>query len=211
MIKRFNLLERIQHIILLISVIMLMVTGLSLLFYNSWPGKYLIFLEGGPQNRGRLHHIFAIILISLFIFHVFYVTFSRKGHYEIFKLRFTKKDFKYFIINIKFNLGLIKEKPSKNRYDLAKKIHYWLVVSGCIIMILTGTIILLKVWGLGMIFPKWIWDITIIIHSNQAIMIFLVLFLWHIYDILFKRGIFRWIRSAYPEKANKEMIGLEHE
>jgi cytochrome b subunit of formate dehydrogenase len=166
---------------------MLMLTGLSLLFYDSWPGKYLIILEGGSHNRGLLHHIFAIVLIATCIFHVFYITFSRKGHYEIFNLRFTKKDHKNFILNIKYNFGFNKQKPD-GIFNTSRKIHYWLVVSGCIIMIMTGTILLLKVFGFGMIFPKWIWDITITLHSNQAIMIFLVLFLWHIYNVLMARG-----------------------
>ncbi len=220
MINRFNLIERIQHIILLVSVIMLMLTGLSLLYYDTWIGKYLMILEGGLHNRGNLHHIFAIILIATCIFHAFYVTFSDKGHKEIFYLKFTKKDFINYILKIKYNFGLSNQKPYNGRYDTSRKIHYWMVVSGCIIMIITGLILLLKVWGLGMIFPKWIWDITIVMHSNQAIMILLILFLWHIYDVLLARGVFLGLtfgkdwsgkkKTEYPEENNEQLPDIEN-
>ena len=56
-IVRFNLIERIQHIVLFVSLIMLLLTGLSLAYYDSWFGKFMISLEGGLEGRGRLHNV----------------------------------------------------------------------------------------------------------------------------------------------------------
>ncbi|MCX8011523.1 MAG: hypothetical protein N3A61_10245, partial [Ignavibacteria bacterium] len=56
LIERFNLIERIQHIVLFVTLIMLLITGLSLTFYDSWLGRFMIELEGGLKGRGRLHN-----------------------------------------------------------------------------------------------------------------------------------------------------------
>ena len=93
-IVRFNIIERIQHIVLFVTLIMLLITGLSLSFYDSWFGRFMIGLEGGLEGRGKLHNLFAFILIGLCVFHSLYATFSDKGHKEISYIKFRKKDFK---------------------------------------------------------------------------------------------------------------------
>ncbi len=214
-ILRFNLIERIQHIILFITLIVLLITGLSLAFYDSSFGKFIIDLEGGLQNRGTIHIIFAFILIALCIFHFFYFTFSDKGHKEISEIKYRKKDFKDFIISFKYNFRISKQKPVFARYNLAQKFQYWGVVLGSIIMIITGVILLLKVWQIGMIVPKWLWDITNLIHSYEGLLIFLVLFIWHIYDVHLSPDVFPmnsiWLTGKMSKEDLKEKHPLEYE
>jgi len=209
-IVRFNLIERIQHIVLFVSLIMLLLTGLSLAYYDSWFGKFMINLEGGLQGRGRLHNFFAFVLIVLGIFHAFYVTFSDKGHKEIFHLKYRKGDLKKFALSFKYNFGLSKEKPTFGRYNLAQKFQYWGVIIGCAIMIVTGIVLLLKVWDIAMIFPKWLWDITNVVHSYEGMLIFLVLFVWHIYDVHLSPGVFPMSKIWLTGKISREELKKEH-
>jgi len=214
-ITRFNLTERIQHIILFVTLIMLLITGLSLTYYDSWLGRFMIELEGGLDGRGKLHNLFAFILIGLCIFHSFYVTFSDKGHKEISYIKFRKKDFKDIILSFRYNFGMSKEKPRFGRYNLAQKFQYWAVVLGCSVMIITGIILLLKFWGIGMIVPKWLWDITNLIHSYEGMLIFLVLFVWHIYDVHLSPGEFPmskiWLTGVISKSKLKEEHPEEYE
>jgi formate dehydrogenase gamma subunit len=207
---RFNLVERIQHIILFVTLIMLMLTGLSLTFYDSWLGKFMIDLEGGLEARGSLHNIFAIILMGLGIFHAFYITFSDKGHSEISHIKYRKKDLKDIILSFKYNFGLSKAKPQFGRYNLAQKLQYWGVVFGCAVMIATGLVLLFKVWGIAMIVPKWLWDITNLIHSYEGMLIFLVLFVWHIYDVHLSPGVFPMSMVWLTGKISKKELKEEH-
>lgn len=209
-IVRFNLIERIQHIILFITLIMLLITGLSLTFYDSWLGKFVIGLEGGLEGRGRLHNLFAFILIGLAVFHAFYITFSDKGHREISYLKYRKKDFKDFILSFKYNFGITKQKPQFGRYNLAQKFQYWGVVLGSSLMIVTGIVLLLKVWAVAMIVPKWLWDITIIIHSYEGLLIFFVLFVWHMYDVHLSPGVFPMSKIWLSGKISKTELMDEH-
>lgn len=209
-VVRFNLIERIQHIILFVSLIMLLITGLSLTYHDSWIGRLVLGLEGGLEGRGMLHNIFAFILLALCIFHVFYVTFSDKGHDEISHLKFRRKDFRKFISSLKFSTGLSNEKPRDGRYSFSQKFQYWGVVLGCAVMIVTGLILLLKVWGVAMIVPKWMWDITNIVHSNEGILIFIVLFVWHIYDVHLSPKIFPMNKVWFTGRISKEELRNEH-
>jgi len=209
-IVRFNLIERIQHIALFVTLIMLLLTGLSLTYHNSWLGRFMIQLEGGLEGRGRLHNLFAFVLIGLGAFHAFYVTFSDKGQREISHLKYRKKDFKDLILSFKYNFGISKERPGFGRYNLAQKFQYWGVILGCAVMIITGIILLLKVWDIAMIVPKWLWDITNLVHSYEGMLIFLVLFVWHIYDVHLSPGVFPMSKIWLTGKISKKQLKDEH-
>ena len=209
-IVRFNLIERIQHIILFVTLIMLLLTGLSLTYYNSGFGKFMIELEGGLQGRGNLHNFFAFVLMVLAVFHAFYITFSSKGQNEIAKIKYRKSDFKDMFQSFKYNFGIVKTGPEYGRYNLSQKFQYWGVVAGSAIMIVTGLILLLKVWNIAMIVPKWLWDITILVHSFEGMMIFLVLFLWHIYDVHLSPGVFPMSKIWLTGKISRKELKEEH-
>ncbi len=207
---RFNLIERIQHIILFVALIMLLLTGLSLSYYDSWFGRFMIDIEGGLESRGNLHYFFAFVLMALGVFHAFYVTFSDKGQSEIAHMKYTKKDFRNMLISFRYNFGMGKATPYYGRYNLSQKFQYWGVIFGSVIMITTGIILLLKVWKIAMLFPKWLWDITNLVHSFEGMMIFLVLFLWHIYDVHLSPGVFPMSRVWLTGKISEEELKKEH-
>lgn len=207
---RFSVAKRIAHVILFITLIMLMISGLSLSFYNSGFGRFIIGLEGGYENRGLLHIIFAVLLIIISVYHVLYLIFSEKGQQEISNLKYRKQDFKNFVIGLKYNFGVSKEKPKFGKYNLSQKFQYWGVIFGSLLMILTGMVLLLKVKGVGMIVPKWLWDITNIVHSNEGLLIFLVLFVWHIYDVHLSPGVFPMSKVWLNGKMSKEDLKKDH-
>jgi formate dehydrogenase subunit gamma len=207
---RFSLAERIAHIILFITLIMLMISGLSLSYYNSGFGRFIIGLEGGYSNRGLLHIVFAVLLMVISVYHILYLIFSEKGQQEICKIKYRAQDFKNFIISLKYNFGISKEKPQFGKYNLSQKFQYWGVIFGSLLMILTGMVLLLKVKGVGMIVPKWLWDITNIIHSNEGLLIFLVLFVWHIYDVHLSPSVFPMSKVWLNGKMSKEDLKKDH-
>ena len=51
---------------------------------------------------------------------------------------------------------------------------------------------------------KWLWDITNVIHSNEGLLIFLVLFVWHIYDVHLSPGVFPMSKVWLNGKMSKE-------
>ena len=77
-------------------------------------------------------------------------------------------------------------------------------------MITSGIILLLKVWQIAMVVPKWLWDITNLVHSFEGMMIFLVLFLWHIYDVHLSPGVFPMSKIWLNGKISKDELKQEH-
>jgi cytochrome b subunit of formate dehydrogenase len=214
-IIRFTKFELIQHLLLFITLLMLSLTGLSLKYYDSAIGNFFIDLEGGFKNRGKIHTIFSIVLILLGIIHAFYVTFSDRGQEQIRLLKFRLKDFKDFFLSLRNSFGMSKEKPKFEKYSFSQKFQYWGVIVGCFFMILTGVILFLKKIEVGMLLPKWLWDITFIIHGAEGLIIFIVLLVWHLYNVHINPEYFpmqkTWLTGKISEKELEEKYPLEYE
>ena len=78
---RFSLNQRIQHLILAVSVVLLVLTGMPLKFSDASWAPYLYALFGGIKYAPIIHKTFGAILMVLFFYHVFsvqyfYITFS---------------------------------------------------------------------------------------------------------------------------------------
>ncbi|MDO8472571.1 MAG: DUF4405 domain-containing protein, partial [Dehalococcoidia bacterium] len=61
---RFGVLSRLEHLALMVSFIMLSVTGLAEKFYQTSAGSWLIAHLGGLDQTRNLHHIFAYVMIA---------------------------------------------------------------------------------------------------------------------------------------------------
>src|SRR5512139_423606 len=69
-VRRFAVLERIEHIILLLSFTLLAVTGLPQKFATAPLSQLIIDLFGGIESIRLVHRTSAIILMILSIYHV---------------------------------------------------------------------------------------------------------------------------------------------
>lgn len=210
---RFSLHQRIQHIILLSSMIILALTGLTLKFHENTVAQFIIKIEGGIAARGIIHRIAAVVLMLLSTYHIINILFTQKGHSEFLALRPQFKDFSDFYKTIKFNLGISNEKAEFDRFDFRQKIQYWGVLIGSLIMIITGFILWFETQSMA-IMPKWIIDVTGIIHSYQGFLIFLILFLWHMYNVHLNPNVFpmnkTWLTGRISTRDLKENHLLEY-
>jgi formate dehydrogenase subunit gamma len=212
---RFTKFELIQHILLFLTLIILSLSGLSLKYHDSFLGKFFIDLEGGFEKRGQIHTIFSFLLIFLGILHAFYVTFSNNGQEQLRAMKFRIKDFSDFILSMRAGFGLSIEKPQFEKFSFSQKFQYWGVIVGCFFMILTGLVLFMKKIEMGMLLPKWLWDITFMIHGSEGLIIFLVLFIWHIYNVHLSPDYFpmqkSWIDGKISEEELKEKYPLEYD
>lgn len=234
-IERMNLAERVQHLVLMVSFIILIITGFPVLFFE-WRFWQAVFAS--PVSfylRGLLHRISAVMLIGLSIFHIFYVIFSRDGR-EFFKAMIPKwKDVRDAFETFMHYLGftrylksrgilteffernpywLFNELPKYDRYDFRQKFEYWAVVWGSFVMILTGS----AMWFVEItisIFPLWVYDVCRIIHSYEAILAFLAIIIWHMYNVHLNPESFPmskiWLTGKITIKELRERHPLEYE
>ena len=213
-IERFDLNERVQHVILLLALIILSLTGLALKFHDSWFGAGMINLEGGIQARGVIHRIFAVVLIALVLYHAYFVVATERGHREFMRLKLAWKDLKDFFQVVRFNLKLSDRYPDFDRFNYLEKFQYFGVIFASAIMIVTGFVLWFENQSMAVL-PKWVIDVTHVLHSYEGTLLFIILFVWHLYNVHLNPTVFpmdmTWLTGKISLRDLKKRHPLEYE
>jgi formate dehydrogenase subunit gamma len=213
-VLRFTLNERIQHFVLMVFVLVLMITGLSLRFAETGFGRTIIDLEGGMASRGFIHRVASVGVLVLWFYHALYVTFTDRGHAQLMAMCLRVQDFKDMVCSIKFRLGMVSDGPRFGQFDFRQKLQYWAVALGVVSMTLTGIILWFESESMA-VMPKWVIDLTQIVHSGEGLLIFVVLFIWHLYDAHLRPGVFpmdwTWLTGKLTVEELKARHPLEYD
>lgn len=183
--RRFDRGQRIGHMILAISFIILAASGFALRYPESWWARNIFIGETGLAMRGLVHRISAVILVGVCAVSFVHLVVTGRGRAELRFLRVTWQDFKDGITNVGHALGITPAKPSFDRYSYMEKVEYWGMLWGTIIMIVTG----LCMWFVNIflgVFPKIALDIVALVHLYEAWLAVLTIVVWHIYHVMFE-------------------------
>lgn len=212
--ERFSLNRRIQHIVLMFSFTLLVITGLPVRYSNSPVSAMIIKMLGGFTARAVLHRVGAVMLIALAIYHVVHTALSREGRYEFRALLPRWKDFTDLFQMLKFFFMFAQSKPKFDRYNYIEKFEYFAVGWGTVVMILTGLILWFEERSIVFL-PLWAIDIARVVHSWEALLAFLTILIWHMYHVHLKPGHFPmdrvWIDGKISEEDMKRNHPLEYE
>jgi formate dehydrogenase subunit gamma len=206
---RMSLLFRMQHLLLTVLLMVLAVTGFSLMYHENSLAQWIIRLEGGIHNRGIVHRVAAVLLMSSLVYHIFYMLFSREGKLELRQFFLTKRDFDDVLLSLRYNLGTAKEYPRFGRYGYKEKFQYWGTSAGIVLISLTGIMLWAEEFSM-IFFPKFILDLALIIHGYQGLMGFVLLFLWHLYNVHLHPSVFPMNPSWITGKVSAEWLRREH-
>jgi len=207
-IRRMDRDELWQHILLMMSFIVLVISGFALRFGDLWLTRFLFGWDHGFEVRGIIHRIAAVVLILTTAWHTFYL-FSNKGR-RFFKDMFPNlNDLKDLIQKILFNLGFIKTQPQFKRFSYVEKAEYWALIWGNAVMIITGLFLWFDNY-LIRIFPKGVFEVSLVIHFYEAILATLAIIVWHLYFTIFNPGVYPMNPSWLTGKMPKEMYAHEH-
>ena len=181
---RLTLLERVQHIVLMTSFTVLIITGIPLLF----PKLPMVHAFGGVfPIRTFVHRFAGATLAALAAFHVLYVLFSPEGRRDFGRMAPRWQDVKDFVHFLKFQLGRVNEPPPFGKFDPFEKIEYFAVVWGSAVMVATGFMLWFFEDTLR-IFPFWVYQLVLMVHGYEALLAFLAIILWHLYNVHLKPG-----------------------
>ena len=192
---RFRLNFRIQHVALLVTTIMLILTGIPLKFPKNSVSQFVINMFGGAPGAREVHHLFALGLILVGLYHLLYIFWAERGRKDFFELLPKLKDFSDLINQLKYYFGIRKEKVKFGRYSYVEKFDYWAVYWGLVMMIGTGLIMWLFQ---GKFTPLFFGEINLPfgteiitntlhaiareMHSDEALLATLVIISWHFYN-----------------------------
>jgi formate dehydrogenase subunit gamma len=206
---RMSLMFRIQHMLLMGTLLILALTGFALMYHDNWLGRTLIRLEGGVLFRGYIHCAAAVILMAQFVFHAYYMLFSREGKKEFREFLLRRQDLSDFRQAIRFNMGIAPEYPRFGKYGYKEKFQYWGVTIGVLLISATGIILWAEDTSLR-ILPKVVLDITLIIHGYQGLLAFVILLFWHVYNEHLHPSVFPMNRAWLTGKVDAEWLRQEH-
>ncbi|HSA96649.1 MAG TPA: hypothetical protein VLJ16_11390, partial [Acidobacteriota bacterium] len=103
---RMNLTERLQHILLIVSFTLLVLTGLPLMFYELRVFKSIFSIGNAFALRGLLHRAAAVILIVDILWHFAYTVLTRRGRQNFRDLLPGWKDGRDALTLFGYNVGL---------------------------------------------------------------------------------------------------------
>ncbi len=206
---RMSLRFRLQHFLLMMLLLVLAVTGFALMYHDNALAQAIIRIEGGVQNRGVVHRIAAVLLLANLVYHIFYMLFSREGKAEFRELLVTRRDVDDFLQALRYNLGTEKEYPRFGKYGYREKFQYWGATVGILLIGFTGFMLWAETFSMRF-FPKFILDLALIIHGYQGLLGFVLLFLWHLYNVHLHPSVFPMNPAWLTGKVSTEWLRREH-
>jgi cytochrome b subunit of formate dehydrogenase len=203
--------QRWQHLVLLASFIVLVITGFALKFPNSWIAEALGM---GERLRSITHRVAGVILIGAGIYHLFYIAVTKDGRRLIRDFAPAPKDAFDAWGTMLYYLGLSRKKPEFGRFSYAEKAEYWALVWGTALMAVTGIMLWAKVW-VGDLLARWWVDVATAVHFYEAILATLAILVWHFYQVFFDPDVYpmnwAWWDGKMPVHHYREEHGLDTE
>ncbi len=206
---RFTKYRILEHWTHALAFILLAATGLSQSFHEYALSQWIIMSTGGIDTVRLIHRIvgvfYTVILLEHIAVNVYRVLFLNRQATMI----INKNDLTDFIQNLKYYLG-ISESPAKcDRYDYKQKFDYWGVFVSALIMISTGFILWFPA-STARFLPGEFIPAAKVLHANQALLIFFIITIWHIYNSIFSPDIFPINKTMLHGKISKTQMIEKH-
>ena len=207
---RLTLSERWQHVLLLVSFIVLVITGFALKFPHSFWAAPLVRWEHGLPIRGWVHRIAGVVLIGASVYHVVYLSIRKSGRRWFKDMLPDVRDAKEAIQTVEYNLGRREQLPLYRRFNYVEKAEYWALVWGTAVMAVTGVVLWFNDWILAHLpHPAAVLAVSTAIHFYEAILATLAIVVWHFYAVMFDPDIYpvKWtaLTGRAPEHEVREV------
>ena len=185
-IRRFTLVDRVNHAFVIVSFFGLTLTGLPLLFNDQRWARRLMDFFGGVRAAGGLHRFFAIILILNFAVH--FAGLVRRVRKLGFKnVFFGPNTMLPRVKDVKDCLGMFRwffrggSKPKFDRWTYWEKFDYVAEVGGSLIIAISG----LMLWfpmAFSNFLPGWMFNVATIVHGYEALLAIGFIFTIHFFN-----------------------------
>jgi cytochrome b subunit of formate dehydrogenase len=202
---RFDLSQRIEHILFLLSFSLLGLTGLVQKYSSSPVSQTIIEAFGGIETTRLVHHSAAFVMMWVTLYHIISVL------YRVYVLRVpwdmlpVMDDFKHLYQDVLYFIGKRKHRAYYGRYNYAEKAEYLAVVWGTIIMGITGFMMWNPITTTKYL-PGQVIPAAKVAHGLEAVLAVLAIFIWHMYHVHIKR----FNKSMFTGKISHEEMEEDH-
>jgi len=200
-IRRFSPLQRLFHLLLIVSFLTQGSTGLARLYIETPWGKRLAWVFGGYEACRTVHVYIGIFMLCLFAVNALYLLSKinwRKFPSTLFgpdSIIPQPKDIKDFFQHVGWFLGRA-EAPKFDRWGYWEKFDYWAVFWGIPILGITGLLMAYPLIA-SRFMPGWILNVTLWVHRIEAILAMGHVFIIHFFIAHLRRHNFPMDRSMF--------------
>ncbi|MBI5788540.1 MAG: hypothetical protein HZA78_06785 [Candidatus Schekmanbacteria bacterium] len=206
MFYRLTLNQRIQHVVIMITFSMVVMTGFSLKFHGASWTYPLIKTFGGVFMAGRIHRASGVLLVGNFFYVLFYIILTTIPKVQqVFKEKppANLKERILGIIMVIYGLPMVPDandgrnivdflryafflsdkRPLYGKFQWKEKFDYLAVFWGTLAFLGTGPILWFPSFWANLGIPAFIINIALIVHSDEALLAAGVIYTWHLYNV----------------------------
>jgi formate dehydrogenase subunit gamma len=184
--QRFTFGQRWEHAVLILSIAVLLVTGLPQKYRDAGWSQWLLSTPDRVYQLQQIHHIAALILTALVLYHVgraLYLIARRRLPGDMLP---NTQDVRDAWQMIRYLLFLTRKKPVYGKYNFEQKFTYWFLFFGIGILVISGFIR----WfpeTVTRFLPGGVVPAAVLAHSNEAIIAGIFIVIWHFYHVHLER------------------------
>ncbi len=208
-IRRFSPIRIIEHWMHVLLFTTLVCTGLAQRFSTAAASEWFILRLGGIDAVRIIHRTAGVLFTLAVLTHlaaaIVGVVFRKWQPAMI----ITKQDFLDAVRTVRYYLGLAEAPAAQGRYTYKQKFEYWAIVTGALIMMASGFVLWFPVWTTA-ILPGEVIPAAKVLHANEALVVFLIVALWHIYNAIFSPEVFPFDTSILTGYLSRERMLREH-
>jgi formate dehydrogenase subunit gamma len=207
---RFALEQRWEHAILVLSGLVLLLTGLPQKYREFSLSQDLLSTPDRINLIRQIHHIAAIILVLEVAYHISRIIFlmvRRKLPGDLLPIWQDVSDAGQML---QYLLFLRRDKPKFGRYNFEQKVTYWFIFFGITIMGISGLIIWFPVWFTQFL-PGGVVPAAKLAHSTESMVMAIFIIIWHVYHVHIERLNLSMFTGRVSEDEMREFHAKEYE
>ena len=188
--QRFGPWWRLGHLLFAVSLMILTLTGMTLMYAGSSWAPFVMQLLGGPKVAAIIHRVNAVIFTAVFIIHLVYIAIRLAKTWRTFKIFGPDslipgpQDLWDVIAMFKWFFGK-GPRPLFDRWTYWEKFDYWAPFWGVAIVGFSG----LLMWFPNVTaayLPGWVFNVAVITHGEEAFLAAVFLFTVHFFNNHFR-------------------------
>jgi len=213
-LRRFNTVERISHVVLIITFLTQGASGLSRMYIQTAWGQGLARVFGGYTSALTVHKYVGLFMILAFLLHLVYLAFRIRWRSFPSSLMSPDsmfpqpRDVKDFFQHVAWFFGL-RSHPRLDRWAYWEKVDYLgAVFWGMVVMGTTGLLLAFPIISTRII-PGWGLNVALWVHRIEGMLAMGHVFIIHFTVAHLRRQNFPMDRTMFEGSADLEI--LEHE
>jgi cytochrome b subunit of formate dehydrogenase len=213
-LRRFAWPWRVAHLLFALATMTLTLTGMMVLYADSFWAPYVAKALGGPRNAAIVHRSAAAVFLGVFFGHLCYIVPHLIRNWKTFEI-FGPRSLVPRWQDLRDAIGMFKyffgkaPRPIFDRWTYWEKFDYWAPFWGvCII----GTS------GLMMAFPEvtarflpgWVFNVSLIAHGEEGFLAAVFLFTVHFFNNHFRPDKFPLDILMFTGRMSVEEFAHDH-